>query len=94
MRPHYHPLFHLTYHRIPTLIKAIALFLSTELGYEESWLTKLNIDKSDELILYVYSFYLGSTTVFTVGYGDIVPKNTVEVVLIIIIQILGIALIT
>jgi hypothetical protein len=39
--------------------------------------------------VYLYSFYYGSTTILTVGYGDISPKNPVEIALIIIIQIVG-----
>ena len=39
---------------------------------------------------YIYSFYFGTSTIFTVGYGDISPRNEVEVVIVIVVQSVGV----
>lgn len=41
------------------------------------------------MVKYVYSLYFTATTMFTVGYGDILPKNEPEIIMIILIQIFG-----
>ena len=38
---------------------------------------------------YIYAFYFCSTTILTVGYGDISPKNIKEICVVTIIQFLG-----
>lgn len=38
---------------------------------------------------YIYSLYFTGTTMFTVGYGDIIPKTNIEIVVIIFIQVVG-----
>lgn len=38
---------------------------------------------------YVYSLYFACTTMFTVGYGDITPKNLTEILAILCVQVLG-----
>lgn len=65
------------------------LYLSTFTGYDKTWLNSLDLGSGNEFILYIYSFYYGSTTILTVGYGDICPKNPLEVTLIILTQIVG-----
>ena len=39
---------------------------------------------------YIYSFYFGTSTIFTVGYGDISPRNEAEVVIVIVVQSVGV----
>jgi len=41
-------------------------------------------------VRYIYSFYFGTSTIFTVGYGDISPRNEVEVVIVIVVQSVGV----
>jgi len=38
---------------------------------------------------YLSSLYFGSTTILTIGYGDITPKNKAEIIIVIIVEFLG-----
>jgi hypothetical protein len=49
----------------------------------------LKLNQSDEYASYIYSFYFCTTTIMTVGYGDLSPKNIREIVFIIFIEIFG-----
>ena len=42
------------------------------------------------MVKYAYSFYFCCTTILTVGYGDISPKNYVEVIVVTLVEIFGI----
>lgn len=52
-----------------------------------------NIDLEDDtwITKYIYSLYFSCTTLLTVGYGDISPKNTAEILMILLTQLIGIA---
>jgi hypothetical protein len=41
------------------------------------------------MIKYIYSFYFCCTTILTVGYGDLSPRNYVEVIIVTLVQIFG-----
>ena len=45
-----------------------------------SWLEANNLLNEDKLTLYLYSLYYCTITITTVGYGDITPTNTTEIV--------------
>ena len=50
----------------------------------------LPASKMSPIVKYVYSFYFCCTTILTVGYGDISPKNYVEVIVVTLVEIFGI----
>ena len=65
------------------------LYLITKADYQENWLTNLGKSQANSETKYLYSIYFASTTLLTVGYGDIIPKNNLEVIMIIATQIIG-----
>lgn len=46
---------------------------------DQTWLTYKGLEYSHWLNRYLYSIYWSSVTIMTVGYGDIVPQNDLEV---------------
>ena len=46
--------------------------------YQNTWLTKLDLENADWYLIYIYASYWGAITVMTVGYGDITPSNPLE----------------
>lgn len=52
---------------------------------------KYGYPEAGNLQRYFYSFYFTSTTIFTIGYGDISPVNDMEILCVLVIQMLGTA---
>ena len=48
-------------------------------GYETSWTSALQLQYESQFVKYLYAFYFCTTTILTVGYEDISPKNHLEV---------------
>ena len=61
-------------------------------GYSKlrsSWLREKKIENEDIYIKLLFSYYWSATTILTVGYGDISPKNEKEVILATITILIG-----
>jgi len=58
----------------------------------DSWVTHIAIDGESQLTQYLISTYFALTTISTVGYGDIVPKNNHEVAYTMMMQLFGLSL--
>ena len=58
---------------ISHVISCIWIFLG-KIDYP-NWIFSVNLQDSDDVSLYVAALYFNWTTIFTIGYGDITPKN-------------------
>lgn len=65
------------------------LIVATWGNQDKSWIKSIGVEQEDYMTKYIYSFYFCSTTILTVGYGDISPKNVKEICVVTIIQFFG-----
>lgn len=56
-------------------MKAIVVFSLTFIDIDNNWLESIHIESHTPIVIYIYSLYFTATTMFTVGYGDILPQN-------------------
>ncbi|CAD8132956.1 unnamed protein product [Paramecium pentaurelia] len=56
---------------------------------DKSWLQKYEIENESIMMKYNYSIYWATTTIVTVGYGDLTPQNWIEIVFTIIMMFLS-----
>lgn len=56
------------------------------------WTTQFKDQGYNDIKLYVVAIYFVLTTVSTIGYGDVIPKTTNEVMVMIFIQLFGVIL--
>ena len=59
---------------------------------EHSWVGKAGLEGKPWYVVYIYSYYWANTTMVTVGYGDLLPSNYIEVIVTTMIQIVGTAI--
>ena len=64
---------------------AILLYLGSLFDPVNNWIHSIGASNESYLGKYLYSLYFCSTTILTIGYGDITPKNKVEIVIVIIV---------
>jgi hypothetical protein len=57
-----------------------------------NWITMTGSEDTDNLSLYIEAFYFNLVTIFTVGYGDITPYNSIERIYNMILMIFGVLL--
>lgn len=55
-----------------------------------NWVSSIGIGEEGALTKYIYAFYFASTTMLTIGYGDITPKCTEEIVVTVMIEIVAV----
>ena len=57
----------------------------------ESWLTNVvQISDKDEFVQYIHTFYYATTTILTIGYGDIHPYTFAEILCVICMEACGV----
>ncbi len=66
------------------------LFSASKLNPQKNWASAIGIDGEEPFAKYVYSFYFASTTMLTIGYGDITPKSAPEIIVTVLIEIVGV----
>ena len=54
---------------------AVLLIAMSWLSSKFSWLDKLEIADAEWFEIYAWSYYWGTTTMLTVGFGDLTPAN-------------------
>jgi hypothetical protein len=65
------------------------LFLSTLYDEANNWILAIKAEHESYLGKYLYSLYFCCTTILTIGYGDITPKNKLEIVIVIVVELFG-----
>lgn len=63
--------------------------LEHEANYQKTWMTHINIKNDTWENKYLNAYYFTTVTMITVGYGDILPENDVEMVLCVITMMLA-----
>ena len=65
------------------------LFYVGQWDDQENWWVHIGLVDEDNGTIYIAALYWAFTTMATVGYGDIVPKNNLERAYIIVSMVLG-----
>ena len=76
---------------IPTLIfiQSVVLMLASYSDTNLNWTKNIYHFDQSWLDRYIYSLYFTCSTMFTVGYGDLTPKNKWEIITILVVQVVG-----
>ena len=72
---------------------ACSWFFTASLAADEgdrTWATKYNILESSQYTQYISSLYWAIATITTVGYGDIVPTNDQERLIVVLCMVIGV----
>ena len=74
------------------LFACVFLGMAMSNGYQQSFLSPYHAQGWDRTKLYFVTIYFVMTTVLTIGFGDIAPVTTAEVIVTIIVQLTGVSL--
>lgn len=69
---------------------AVILYCSSKINPGNNWVKSIGISGEAFFSKYINSIYFACTTMLTIGYGDISPKNVEEKMVTIVIQIVGV----
>lgn len=64
-------------------------FVGDYFGEEQNWLIATHLVGKTNFQKYIHSLYWCAITMMTVGYGDIGPKNIIEIIFVIFVVVLG-----
>lgn len=56
----------------------------------KNWVDAAGLSGVGALTQYIYAFYFASTTMLTIGYGDITPKSREEIVVTVVIELVAV----
>ena len=76
-------------HILSCLFNLLSNHLVKNGHYSNSWILENNLLNSDWIEKYTNAYYWLITTLTTVGYGDITPKNNIEKLFSILVMLLG-----
>lgn len=60
-----------------TLFQSMLLYGVAMTSPEDNWMARIQMEDNLWSTKYIYTLYFACTTMFTVGYGDILPTNKV-----------------
>jgi hypothetical protein len=70
-------------------MQAIMIQQASTVNPTTNWATAIGVADAHVFTRYLYAYYFSCTTMLTIGYGDITPKNPHEVIVVILIEITG-----
>jgi hypothetical protein len=70
-------------------IQTLVLYLAAQTNPHKNWTLSIDEFYNAWHYSYIYSLYFACSTMFTVGYGDVTPKNMWEIITILVVQVVG-----
>lgn len=77
---------------IANLAACLWLWVGIQEPGADGWIQRLDLGRDDFADLYLRSLYWTVTTLATVGYGDITPRTSVEMIVAILMMLTGVSL--
>lgn len=78
-----------SYLRKIELIQGVVLYIVSFSDPINNWRIRVDNFEVSWLSKYIYSVYFACTSALTVGYGDITPRNLLEIVTILFVEVFG-----
>jgi len=60
-----------------------------EADLEKTWMSHVSVEDANWETQYISAFYFTTVTMITVGYGDILPQNNLEMVLCVVTMMIA-----